>query len=274
MEGNPLYPNWDADNLTQAAYDNNTVDEDIYSAYVQAKFDGEIGGLKTQTVVGVRYEQTKVKTSAQQNVVDHFVWTSDNDFNAIFGTGLTALGDKADYSNWLPNIDFQVDITDQFKAVHRSARPSRVRSTTVHDNGSGWTVDADNAGRCSETSGATSVSRRWSRPTSISHSVVLLRQQLRVDRLLQEGGQQLRRYRRHEPDAVRSAGSDRRRARHVDGLGGYGPGCRRLRGERAEHVHHGSHPERSGDLPEWCGFVPGSVDKWRRTASAEHHRGI
>jgi len=116
MEGSAMYPNWDADNLTQAAYDNNTVDEDIYSAYVQAKFDGEIGGLHTQTVIGVRYEQTNVEASAQQNVVDHFVWTSDNDFNAIFGTGLTALGDKADYSNWLPNIDFQVDISDQFKA--------------------------------------------------------------------------------------------------------------------------------------------------------------
>jgi TonB-dependent receptor len=116
MEGNPLYPGWDADNLTQAAYDNNTVEEDIYSAYVQAKFDGEIGGLHTQTVVGLRYERTKVNAHAQQNVVDHFVWTSDNDFNAIFGTDLTSLADDANYSNWLPNIDFQVDITDSLKA--------------------------------------------------------------------------------------------------------------------------------------------------------------
>ena len=45
MEGSAMYPNWDADNLTQAAYDNNTIEEEIYSAYVQAKFDGEIGGL-------------------------------------------------------------------------------------------------------------------------------------------------------------------------------------------------------------------------------------
>jgi TonB-dependent receptor len=116
MEGNPLYPTWDADNLTQAAYDNNTVQEDIYSAYIQAKFDGEIGGLAMQTVVGLRYEQTKVDASALQNVVDHFVWTSDNDFNAIFGTNLTALGDSADYHNWLPSIDFSVSMTDSLKA--------------------------------------------------------------------------------------------------------------------------------------------------------------
>jgi TonB-dependent receptor len=115
MEGNPLYPTWDADNLTQNSYFNNTVNEDIYSAYVQAKFDGEIGGLHTQTVVGLRYERTEVESNALQNVVDHFVWTSDNDFNAVFGTDLIALKDDASYSNFLPNIDFQVDLNDSMK---------------------------------------------------------------------------------------------------------------------------------------------------------------
>ncbi|HUQ09049.1 MAG TPA: TonB-dependent receptor [Steroidobacteraceae bacterium] len=115
MEGNPLYPNWDADNLSPNSYDNNTVKEDVYSAYAQAKFDGEIGGLHTQTVVGLRYEQTKVKAHALQNVVDHFVWTSDNDFNAVFGTDLVALDDDSDYHNWLPNIDFAVDLNDHMK---------------------------------------------------------------------------------------------------------------------------------------------------------------
>jgi TonB-dependent receptor len=115
MEGNPLYPTWDADNLTPAAYDNNTIKEDIYSAYGQAKFDGEIGGLSTQTVVGLRFEETKVKANALQNVVDHFVWTSDNDFNAVFGNSLTALADDQDYHNWLPNIDFSVALNDTMK---------------------------------------------------------------------------------------------------------------------------------------------------------------
>jgi TonB-dependent receptor len=115
MEGNPLYPNWDADNLTPAAYDNNTVKEDVYSAYGQAKFDGEIGGLQVQTVVGLRYEETKVKANALQNIVDHFVWTSDNDFNPVFGTDLTALKDSSDYHNWLPNIDFSVSLNDSMK---------------------------------------------------------------------------------------------------------------------------------------------------------------
>jgi TonB-dependent receptor len=115
MEGSTVYPNWNSANLTPVAYDNNTIEEDVYSAYVQAKFDGEIGGMETQTVVGLRYEQTKVKANAQQNVVDHFVWQSDNDFGAVFGTELTPLSDSADYSNWLPNIDFSVSVTDSLK---------------------------------------------------------------------------------------------------------------------------------------------------------------
>ena len=115
MEESPLYPNWDADNLTQNSYNNNTISEDIYSAFVQAKFDGEIGGLQTQTVVGLRYEHTKVKADALQNVVQQIVWVSDNDFRSVFGTDLTALHDDADYSNWLPNIDFQVALNDAMK---------------------------------------------------------------------------------------------------------------------------------------------------------------
>ena len=82
---------------------------------MQAKFDGEIGGMATQTVVGLRYEQTKVKADAQQNVVDQIVWQSDNDFGPVFGTELTPLSDSADYSNWLPNIDFAVEVTDSLK---------------------------------------------------------------------------------------------------------------------------------------------------------------
>ena len=37
-------------------------------------------GCVTQTVVGLRYEQTEVEADAQQNIVDQFIWMSDNDF--------------------------------------------------------------------------------------------------------------------------------------------------------------------------------------------------
>ncbi len=144
MEGSTVYPNWSSANLTQVAYDNNTIEEDVYSAYVQAKFDGEIGGMETQTVFGLRYEQTKVDANAQQNVVDHFVWQSDNDFGAVFGSELTPLSDSADYSNWLPNLDFSVSVTDTLKvraSVSQTiARPSYNQMFMTTGVGAGSTL--------------------------------------------------------------------------------------------------------------------------------------
>ena len=116
LDGNPATNDpWDVENPTQNSYANNTIKEDIYSAYFQAKFDGEIGGHQLQTVVGLRYEQTKVKSIALQNVATEIVWLSDNDFRSTFGTALTALNKDSDYHNWLPNIDFSIGLTEDLK---------------------------------------------------------------------------------------------------------------------------------------------------------------
>ena len=173
LDGDPLTNDpWDADNLTQTRYNNNTINEDIYSAYIQAKFDGEIGGLATQTVVGLRYEQTKVKADAQQNVVDHFVWESDNDFRSVFGTDLTALTTDADYSNWLPNIDFSVPVNDSMKvraSVSQTiARPAYNNMFMTTGVGAGHTPTA--LGGVPRPNGVTRRSSRSSRSTSICQS--------------------------------------------------------------------------------------------------------
>jgi len=68
-----------------------------------------------QTVVGLRYEETKVDSDALQNSPDSIVWLSDNDFRAQFGTDLIALHQSADYHNWLPNIDFAFSLNDTMK---------------------------------------------------------------------------------------------------------------------------------------------------------------
>jgi len=107
---------FDFNNLTQAAFDDNTIEEDIISLYVSASFDGEVAGLTTQTNVGLRYERTEVDASTQQNVVRGLVWTSDNDFDRVFSDGLENLNESHSYSNVLPNLDFSVDITESLKA--------------------------------------------------------------------------------------------------------------------------------------------------------------
>ncbi len=107
---------FDFNNLTPAVFNDNTIKEDILSAYFSAQFEGEIADLPTQTVVGLRYESTDVTSSTQQNLVTEFTWLSDNDFSPVFSSDLQTLSESYSYSNILPNIDFSVDITDQWKA--------------------------------------------------------------------------------------------------------------------------------------------------------------
>jgi outer membrane receptor protein involved in Fe transport len=208
MEDSPLYPNWDADNLTQNSFADNTIQEDIYSAFVQATFEGEMGGLHTQTVVGVRYEETHVDATALQNVANQIIWLSDNDFRGIFGTDLTSLSDKADYSNWLPNIDFSVDLNDTMKV---RASMSQTIARPAYNNMFGTT----NVGGPSTPTALGGIARASKGNASLEPlevdqlrsviRVVLRRKQLRVGRLLPQVGHQLRRYWRHVHSSVRSA---------------------------------------------------------------------
>jgi TonB-dependent receptor len=175
---------FDFNNLSPAAYDNNTIKEDITSAYVQSKFDGEIAGLKTQTVVGLRFESTTVKASAKQKVVQSITWLSDNDFLQNFGTSLTTLGDGTRYRNLLPNVDFSVGLNHGLKArasfSQTIARPSYNQMFITTGLGSAGIHQL----------------RRVTR-------VVLRRQQLRVRGLLLEESGQLRGHGSNQHAAVR-----------------------------------------------------------------------
>ena len=118
---------------------------------MQANFEGEIGGLQTQTVVGLRYEQTKVKSDALQNAPDQIVWLSDNDFRSVFGADLTTLHEDAEYSNWLPNIDFSVGLNDTMKVRASVSRTiARPQSDNLYMTTMSVVRDADGAGWCPE----------------------------------------------------------------------------------------------------------------------------
>jgi TonB-dependent receptor len=107
---------FNSNNLNQVAYDNNTVKEHITSAYAQSKFDGEIGGYKTQTVLGLRLEKTTLLSSAKQKTVNGFTWQSDNDYGANLSSNLQTLQQGSSYTNLLPNLDFSIDLPNALKA--------------------------------------------------------------------------------------------------------------------------------------------------------------
>jgi len=91
------------------------IEEDIASIYLSANFDGEIAGFNTQTLVGLRYEDTSVTSSTLQSVPTGITWTSDNDFRVNFSDQPQEIVEDHSYSNLLPSIDFAVDATEDLK---------------------------------------------------------------------------------------------------------------------------------------------------------------
>jgi TonB-dependent receptor len=106
---------FDFNNRTPNGSNDRTIKEDIKSLYVSANFDGEIAGFNTETVVGLRYEETDVVSSTLQAVPTGITWTSDNDFRVNFSDQPQELTEEFSYSNVLPSVDFAVDARDDLK---------------------------------------------------------------------------------------------------------------------------------------------------------------
>ena len=106
---------FDFNNRTPNGSNDRTIKEDIKSAYLSASFDGEIAGFNTETLVGLRYEETDVTSSTLQSVPTGITWTSDNDFRVNFSEQPVEVAEKFSYSNLLPSIDFAVDAREDLK---------------------------------------------------------------------------------------------------------------------------------------------------------------
>ena len=93
----------------------NTVEEDSKSAYVQFLFDGEISGMTTHTRFGLRYETTDVVSTSVIAIPEAIEWQSNNDFRIVLSDEKQPFSETASYSYLLPNIDFDIDFTDELK---------------------------------------------------------------------------------------------------------------------------------------------------------------
>jgi TonB-dependent receptor len=99
-------PGWDNDN---------TVEEDTQAVYIQFGVQGELGTMPTNLLIGARYEQTDVESTAQILIPSNFVWLSNNDFRLDRTAEVQPFTEEADYSNLLPSLDFDIGLTDTLK---------------------------------------------------------------------------------------------------------------------------------------------------------------
>ena len=109
-------------------YNNDRVKEDIYAAYAQITWKGEIAGHSASLVTGARYEQTRVRSNSLQAVPLAIIWQSDNDFTTTVSSTYQPQSAKGKYNNLLPSMDFQINLKDnligRFSASRTISRPS------------------------------------------------------------------------------------------------------------------------------------------------------
>lgn len=96
-------------------YSEGSVQEDTDSVYIQSQLDFELSEIPVQLNVGVRYEETTVKSSVLQQVPTEVWWLGGSEWHTQFLAGnnnfLTLTGS---HDVFLPMIDVKVDITDDF----------------------------------------------------------------------------------------------------------------------------------------------------------------
>ncbi|MBE5271364.1 TonB-dependent receptor [Stenotrophomonas sp. B2] len=93
----------------------NFVEEKTKAAYFQVELDGQLGSMRTNTRLGVRYETTDVVSTSVIAVPESIEWQANNDFRIVLSDEQQPFTEKARYSYILPNLDFSIDFTDELK---------------------------------------------------------------------------------------------------------------------------------------------------------------
>ena len=94
----------------------NTIQEDVTAAYVQFALKGELGSKPYNLLLGIRYEGTDVESSSDIAIPQAVRWEANNDFSIPRSADIQTFTEKASYDNVLPNIDFDINLTDTLKA--------------------------------------------------------------------------------------------------------------------------------------------------------------
>lgn len=140
------------------AHTNRFTEEETSYIYTQVNFDGELAGKPTDVHLGIRYEQTDVyseSASTGYGPDTQVIWQEVTATSLLGGTTLVTLNKSADYSYVLPNLNINMEFTDDIKGRfaygETIARPGYgliLGGTSVGSGGSasGYTGESGNPG--------------------------------------------------------------------------------------------------------------------------------
>ncbi len=91
------------------------VRERTIAPYIQSSHEFDIGGNSGHLRLGLRYEKTKIDSSALVPIPTGTVWTGGNETAIIYGSASDFATLKGEYENWLPAIDFDMEPINNVK---------------------------------------------------------------------------------------------------------------------------------------------------------------
>lgn len=116
--------------------DDHRVNEETMAFYVQFNFETEFNDFPISMVVGLRYEDTDVTSNSLERPATNLVWLSGSEWSYIFADSESFSDGTGNTSEFLPNFDLAIDITDdiigRFSYSRSMTRPniSALRSAT------------------------------------------------------------------------------------------------------------------------------------------------
>jgi TonB-dependent receptor len=140
--------NWDADT-------NRYTEEKTTAYYFQVNYESEIGDMPFSAYLGLRYEQTDVHSRASAPGYSAVEWSEDTATSVTGVTGIETLSQSADYDQFLPNLNINLEVTDDIvlraafsKTISRADYGSLQGGTTINTGGSlsGYSGNSGNPG--------------------------------------------------------------------------------------------------------------------------------
>lgn len=118
-----------------------SIEEDVTAFYVSFEGAFDIAGMESHLNLGVRHEKTDTISSAVVNVPVNQSWDGDNDWSLVYSSNQAqpTITVTNSYDNTLPNIDFDIALSDELKlrasyseTIARPSYDNLSASTTIN----------------------------------------------------------------------------------------------------------------------------------------------
>ena len=91
------------------------ITEETWAPYIQSTHKFDLGDMRANLRLGLRYEKTRINSTALVPVPTGVVWVADNEMSLVGGNASSFNTLRGEYDNWLPAFDFDLAPVDSVR---------------------------------------------------------------------------------------------------------------------------------------------------------------